>query len=284
MHEPVRSAAIQNVRLQLASRPDDVQLARELLRGVAEATGIDVHRMDDVRTAVSEACNNVVQHAYNGSPGPIELDLALQSDALEVIVRDRGKGMSPKARPALESDTLGIGLVVIEALCERADLRATPGSGVEVRMRFFLPGLAALPPASRLPLPAEPFDPSGRSISLAIGPALLARNVLPRLLSAMAARAHFSTDRISDLQIVGDAIVAHCEPLIDGAHLCVRISAAPRTITLSVAPLALGGAAALLAGTCIEGAGGVVASLSDERQTLRDDSTERLVVRLDDHR
>ncbi len=282
MHDTSRSAARQNIRLQLTSRPEEVALARALLRGVAETVGIDVQQMDEIRTAVSEACNNVVQHAYDGAIGPIELDVALRSDALEVTVRDHGRGMPALARPLGESDTLGIGLMVIMALCEHAELSAGPNSGLEVRMRFSTPGVGALDSGGELPgrvAPLDPLDPDSPGVAVAIGPVSLARSVLPWLLTAMATRAHFSTDRISDLQLVGDEIAEHSEPLIEGAHVCVQISASSRKVTQCIWPLSNGGAARLLAGSR-----GAIERLGGEWEIREEGSRERLIVSLRDER
>lgn len=284
MHQQARSSGKLNIRLELASRAEDVWLARELLGGVADSVSSGIEQIDDIRTAVTEACNNVVQHAYDGTPGPIELDLALQDEALEVTVRDHGGGMHPWIRTP-QSDTLGIGLMVIKALSESVEFRDGPDGGMEVQMRFSTPGLAALDPGDQLPSTSAPFDASTVAISIAIGPPTLGQTVLPRLLGAMAARAHFSTDRISDLQIVGDAIVAHCEPVIDAKHLCVRVTASPRLVELSISPLLPGGAGKLLADASMQGVGAVIERLSDEQEIRSDDGTsETLIVRMRDHR
>lgn len=285
MHQTVQSASRLNVRLELASRPEDVWLARELLSGVAESVTAGLDQIDDIRTAVTEACNNVVQHAYEeGMTGPIELDLALQDEALEVTVRDHGGGMQPWIRTS-RSDTLGIGLMVIKALSESVEFRDRPNGGMEVQMRFSTPGLAALDPGGEVPPAPDPFDAASISISVAIGPPSLAQTLLPRLLSAMAARAHFSTDRISDLQIVGDAIVAHCEPVLDGAHLCVRIAASSRLVALSISPLLPGGGEQLLQSASMQGVGAVIERLSDEQEIRSEQgSNESLIVRVRDHR
>jgi serine/threonine-protein kinase RsbW len=283
MHQQVQPPGALNIRLELASRAEEVWLARELLSGVADSLAAGIEQIDDIRTAVTEACNNVVQHAYDGTPGPIELDLALQDEALEVTVRDHGGGMHPWIRTP-KSDTLGIGLMVIKALSESVEFRDSPDGGTEVQMRFSTPGLAALDPGEEIPSAPQPFDASSVAISVAIGPPPLAQTVLPRLLSAMAARAHFSTDRIADLQIVGDAIVAHCEPVIEAKHLCLRITASSRLVELSISPLLPGGAAQLLQGASMQGVGPVIERLSDEQETLRDGGTETLIVRMRDHR
>ena len=67
-------------------------LVREVLAGVAEAAGLDAVTLNDVRTAVTEACNNVVLHAYERSEGPLEVEVYGTGNELEVLVRDHGSG------------------------------------------------------------------------------------------------------------------------------------------------------------------------------------------------
>lgn len=51
------------LRLELESVPDSVGLVRSVISTVARADDLDCDLVDDMRTAVSEACNNVVLHA-----------------------------------------------------------------------------------------------------------------------------------------------------------------------------------------------------------------------------
>ena len=59
------------VGLHLESRPQTLTIVRGILGGLAEVLAIDPELLDDLKTAVSEACNNVVLHAYDGGPGPM---------------------------------------------------------------------------------------------------------------------------------------------------------------------------------------------------------------------
>ena len=69
-------------------------------------------------------------------------------------------------------------------------------------------------------------SPSTTTVSIA--PIALARTVLPRLVSALAARAHFSIDRISDVQLLADALVAHAHAAMNGDRLDVDVDVEPR--------------------------------------------------------
>ena len=46
-----------------------------MLGGMAELLAMDPELLDDLKTAVSEACNNVVLHAYPDGSGPLTVSL-----------------------------------------------------------------------------------------------------------------------------------------------------------------------------------------------------------------
>jgi serine/threonine-protein kinase RsbW len=71
-------AEIPNVCLSLPNRPENVLVVRQALTGVAGAIGLDAVETNDLNTAVTEACNNVVMHAYGGDEGPLEVGLVCQ--------------------------------------------------------------------------------------------------------------------------------------------------------------------------------------------------------------
>ena len=202
-----------NVRLNLSNRSENVLLVREMLSGVAEAIALDTSDLYDIRTAVTEACNNVVLHAYEGQEGELEVDLRASLEEVEVAVRDYGIGIRPRIRAADET-ALGIGLPLIQALVHSVEFSDAGGRGTEVRMQFLTPSNSALEPVAddgsdEVPEPAE--QELASTIALTIAPARLARAVLPRILSVVAARAHFSTDRISDAQLQSARLEAHGE-------------------------------------------------------------------------
>jgi serine/threonine-protein kinase RsbW len=261
-----------NVRLQLHNQPENISLIRTTLTGVAEAIDLPREALDDVSTAVTEAANNVVLHAYQGDRGPLEVDIHVAPSALTVAVRDEGIGISGQARAQdggregdtleaggllaggeLDGGSLKLGLPVIAALASRVAFCGREGGGTEVRMEFASPpgsdARAELELASveqpelleRSVLLVRPEGSGGSALitaaTIAVAPDRLARNVLPRLLCALAARANFSTDRISDTQLLADAIAAQAFQSIIGEHLHVGIAVEPHQVELRVGPL-----------------------------------------------
>ena len=118
---------------------------------------------------------------------------------------------------------------------------------------------------------------------ITIAPTRLAHAVLPRLMSVLAARAQFSTDRISDAQLVADALVAHAPESISGSHLSVGISVEPRNLALRVGPLLAGSARALMVDSAVEGLGPVIETLTDDHQVAAAGASEMLALHLIDH-
>jgi serine/threonine-protein kinase RsbW len=276
---------IPHLHLSLVNRPENVLVVRQALTGVAECLAYDAIETNDLNTAVTEACNNVVAHAYGGAEGPLEVDVYAGADAL-VVVRDRGLGMSGPAGHADADGPGGMGLVVIDALSRRVELVQPPSGGTEVRMAF-APAKAAVEPLEidrptpHLAMPTE----TSSEIELSVVPNTIARAVLPRVLSTLAARAYFSTDRISDVQLVADVLAAKAGDSLSASRLDIGVSVALRDLALRIGPLQAGGGESLVAAAA-DGLAPVIERLTDERHriALADHSAEILELRLVDRR
>jgi serine/threonine-protein kinase RsbW len=264
-----------NVQLALPSRAENVVLVREALAGLAESVAFG-NALDDVKAAVSEACNNVVVHAYPGGVGPMEVDVRILAGELEVLVRDFGVGTAHRAVDD-EAPGRGIGLAVVEALAARVDLRAHPGDGVEIEMAFEIPDPGEFTDSARtLPERPQPTVIGASSVRLSIIPSALAGPILNRLVAALGARVGFSLDRLSDAQLVSDALGARIESVLDGGLVAVGVDALERAVALRVGRLRSGGAAALLAGSAVGELGPLIERLADELEVTEDDGTEVL--------
>jgi serine/threonine-protein kinase RsbW len=245
-----------NVHLSLPNNADNVLLVRQALNGVAAVLTLDAIETNDVNTAVTEACNNVVMHAYDGEDGPLDVDVYALPGALTVVVRDRGGGLSSHE---LEHDDelerehahTGMGIPVMQALARRVEFAEPRDGGTEVRMEFDAPtepSFACVPRTTELTQSTAPSDDEGQAcataadswlpgtIELRLAPNAIARAVLPRVLSVLAARAYFSTDRIADVQVVADMLAANAGESVSGNRLDVGVKIAPRNLELRVGP------------------------------------------------
>jgi serine/threonine-protein kinase RsbW len=124
-----------DMELALQARAENIAIVRHALGGLGEALGIPEPKLSDIRLAVTEACANVVVHAYpEDQEGPMEILASMEGNALTVLVRDWGSGI----RPRPDSPGLGLGLSLIAALAETLQLGHGEHEHTEVRMTFAL--------------------------------------------------------------------------------------------------------------------------------------------------
>jgi anti-sigma regulatory factor (Ser/Thr protein kinase) len=129
------------IHITLPARPDSLSVARRTVVSHAEKLGLAKAAIADLKTAVSEACANVVLHAYEDQeePGPLELDFRSKSEELSVVITDHGGGIRPC--PSGEMPSLRLGLPIIGALSSSFQLVSVLNRGTEITIRF--PGIAA---------------------------------------------------------------------------------------------------------------------------------------------
>ena len=127
--------ATPDLELKLPARAENVAVVRHAFGGFAEVLRVDEQTLADIKLAITEACTNVVIHAYDdGNIGALEVDASIDDRRLTVVIRDRGRGIVP--RP--DSPGLGLGLPLIATLAESLELGKDDADHTEVRMTFRL--------------------------------------------------------------------------------------------------------------------------------------------------
>jgi serine/threonine-protein kinase RsbW len=117
------------VEVRLPSRLGFEKVAMTTAASVAKLMGFREDRIDDLKTAVAEACINAIEHG-NRLNERLSVGVVMSAgvDELEVKVIDDGKGM--KQRPAApdidrkmhgEEDPRGMGMFLIQALVDEAE-------------------------------------------------------------------------------------------------------------------------------------------------------------------
>ncbi|HEY6526030.1 MAG TPA: ATP-binding protein [Solirubrobacteraceae bacterium] len=273
------------VRLRLESRPQTLTIVRGMLGGVAEFLSIDPELLDDLKTSVSEACNNVVLHAYGGEPGPMEVGLFVTPEQFSVRVSDEGVGMP--APPPAGDVSQGIGLSVIRALTEDVQFSSAPGGGTEVRMDFSVRRdgrkLFEAPPAATGDAELTPSAEEDGEVIVSLSPVTLLPGVLGRLARTLAATAHFSLDRFSDVYLVTDTLAAHAATAAEGQRIEARLAAQDRRLELIVGPFRKGTGSRLDVQAADHAASPLVL-LSDQVSVQEAGDSELLRVVVIDHR
>jgi len=273
-----------DVRLELPARSENVALVRQALAGVLDALGVAPPLAADLKIALTEACTNAVKHGYDEEAGALEVTMSAGQDFLSLSVRDRGPGFKPLTGE-VDAVPFGFGLALIASL---ADAFAIQGgaAGSEVQMTFDLAESQEHPvaPAGASQLrdrrPAPPAD----RMRVRVRPGPLVAPVLGRVISLLAARASFSIDRLSDAQLVSDAIAAHSSAHALDGHVSLAMEEGERLLELRIGPLVPGGGEQLVRDSELPGLGRLLEQLTDEVATepVVEDSAvgELLLVRL----
>jgi serine/threonine-protein kinase RsbW len=130
------------IELRLPSRLGYEKVAMNTAASVARLMGFAEERVEDLKTAVAEACINAMEHGNklndNLSVGVV---LSMDDDSLEVTVSDTGDGPSgTTAAPDIdkkmhgEEDARGMGMFLIQALVDEAEWVSAPPTGSYARM------------------------------------------------------------------------------------------------------------------------------------------------------
>jgi anti-sigma regulatory factor (Ser/Thr protein kinase) len=225
------------VHLELDGEAESVALVRAMLAGVAELLDLDAELLDGLNTTVSEACNNVVKHAYEGDAGPMIVYLKADERCVEVTIRDHGVGLDDVVAP---EDHMGVGLALISALADRSEIRTHPEGGTEVRIAFQRPDRGAIPTEWReADDGAKPIDlPVPGDVVGTLTPVNLLGGVVGRMARLLAARARFSLERFSDLYLLFDQLGFHATRRAHSPRMTFALSAQTRRLEVEIGPLA----------------------------------------------
>ena len=262
--------------MSLPARAENVAVVRHAVAGLAERIGMDESGIADLKTVVTEACMNVVVHAYpENSVGLLEVEAIPEHGGLTVAVRDFGTGISP--RPGVDRPSLRIGLALIAALSASFEIKGGVGRGTEIRMHLLLdPRPEATPEEAERAAAAAPPPPE--ATELRVGPPELVGSVLGRALTALAARHEITVDRISDAMLLSDAISVSAPRGFTDGHVRLTIEDRPEGVELRVGPMLAGGAERLRESLALPEGGGSLELLADELRTESGDRGEYLVV------
>jgi serine/threonine-protein kinase RsbW len=132
---------------ELPSTLGSEKIAMEKVSMVAESMGFERERIEDLKTAIAEACINAMEHGNKFDQNAIVgVVLEPKGNALTIVVRDQGKGIDPDKIPRKilnddgfpSTDCGGLGMFLISNLANELFYETKPGIGNEVKMLFYL--------------------------------------------------------------------------------------------------------------------------------------------------
>jgi serine/threonine-protein kinase RsbW len=131
------------VELRIPSRMGYEKVAMSTASSVARLMGFPDERIEDLKTAIAEACINAIEHGNHLNENlSVAVTLSARKDGLEVKVVDDGGGVLRRpTKPDIdrkmhgEEDARGMGMFLIQALVDEAEwVKDNKGSGSYVRL------------------------------------------------------------------------------------------------------------------------------------------------------
>ncbi len=121
------------------------KVAMDFAASAAKKMGFTGERVEDLKTAVSEACLNAIEHGNKMDAGmKVGIILNVEEMNLQVTVQDEGEEIGPVETPRIEdkiegrSSRRGWGIFLIENLMDEVKFESTPEGGNLVRMIIHL--------------------------------------------------------------------------------------------------------------------------------------------------
>jgi len=138
--------AAENIELHIPSILGYEKVVMEAAASLAKKMGFSDERIEDLRTAVSEACINAIEHGNKlDANTQVAIYLSVEGSKLEVAVQDQGEPMDPPScTPNIENKiegqetARGWGTFLIRSLMDEVAFEARPEGGNVVRMVIHL--------------------------------------------------------------------------------------------------------------------------------------------------
>ena len=135
MRAPSPDISPSPIHLVLPARPDTIPRVRRAIEHAAAEARLPRTVVDDARLAVTEACTNVVRHAYDpdeAAQPEFEVRVEPAPGTMRVVVEDQGRGLGPSPDDAGP----GLGLRLIAVLTSRLEVEPGHTRGTRLSMCF----------------------------------------------------------------------------------------------------------------------------------------------------
>ena len=158
----------EQVEIFLPSTLGYEKVARSAAEAVAEEMGFSADRIEDLKTAVAEACMNAIEHGNRADQTTsVTVLLTAANKQLEIKVADEGLTPMPDVLPTPgrpgepDAGSGGWGMFFISHLVDEMEITRLPEGGNQVRMVIYLTPADDKPKDNPTnPAPAKPDSPT----------------------------------------------------------------------------------------------------------------------------
>ena len=134
-----------NIELHIPSVMGYEKVAMECAASMAKKMGFTEDRIEDLKTAVAEACLNAIEHGNKmDTSTKVGITLTVEESKLQVSVKDQGKGIDQILTPSIENKVegkdkpRGWGIFLIKSLVNEVTFEQSPEGGNVTKMVIYL--------------------------------------------------------------------------------------------------------------------------------------------------
>lgn len=136
------------IELKIPSTVFYIEPVRAFIRNLTQSLGFSRKRVADIQLVLDEICSNAINHGSVNAAVGIKLRICIDADALEILVKDTGRGhtrenswlaldrlseIEEKRSPSNES---GHGIFIIRSLADAHEMESNEVGGTDVRVIF----------------------------------------------------------------------------------------------------------------------------------------------------
>ena len=132
------------IKLSIPNKPEYVGVARLTVAAIASRIGFDIEKIEDMKIAVSEACNNAIIHGCKYcDEGEYNINFTLTEKKLTISVYDKGEGCKHELEDIRKPNYNnlkegGLGIFIIKSLMDDVEIESEKGKGMMIRMIKYL--------------------------------------------------------------------------------------------------------------------------------------------------
>jgi anti-sigma regulatory factor (Ser/Thr protein kinase) len=120
--------------VQFAAKFENLDEIREFVGKIARKGGFSDKDVYNIQLATDEAASNIIEHAYQNTPGKVlELACDMKGDVITIVLTDYGESFDPSQVPApdLQADLSdrkigGLGIFLMRKLMDEVHYRPGP--------------------------------------------------------------------------------------------------------------------------------------------------------------
>jgi len=133
-----------NLKIEIDSNILNIAVVRVAVATFVASLDISIDDLMDIKTAVSEAVTNSVEHGYENYPGKVFIDANITSitdDIVTIIIRDDGIGIgdielatTPTYTSKPELEHAGLGFTIMESFMDQIEIQSTVNKGTTIKL------------------------------------------------------------------------------------------------------------------------------------------------------